>query len=299
MNWSYIAGYLDGEGHVGLHPNRGRQGTNTLSKITTLCWYNSHRDSLQAMRDFMGVGFIGMGNGNQGKGKFPGSKKPVYVLRISRKLSLIRVIDEMLPDLLVKREACLTLRQHLIEHVNEKRAENFGKLLAIPIDDYTRWYFDEGKSLGDIAQMLQATPSGVGRIFRVHKIALRPAGGSHLKGTTKSPETKARMKASRATMWEDPEFRAAQIANMQEGRRVSGYKTSGFRRPSPGLQGENHPMAKLTDAQRSEMCAKYATGTFSLAQLAREYGVSKKTALLSVQGKIHRTVAAEKLGGVA
>ena len=283
MEWSYIAGYFDGEGHVGLHPSRGRQGKNTKSKITTLCWYNSHRESLEAMREFMGVGFIGLGNG-EGKGQFPGSRKFVYVLRISRKLALIRVIDAMLPHLLIKRDACLALRQHLIDHVNEKRAENFGKLLTIPREDLRRLYEDEGLTLAAIAERYQATGSGIARVFHLHGLVAR-GHADHFKGVPKSEATRARMKASRAKMWEDPVFRAAQVANMQEGRRAAGYKMHGYH-PKPGMQGEKHHMSKLTDAQRDEMRQKYATGETSLLRLAAEYGVSKKTVLNTVHGKI-------------
>jgi hypothetical protein len=285
MNWSYIAGYFDGEGHVGLHTQTGRRG-----KVTTLNWYNSHRESLQAMRDFIGTGYIGFGNG-KGYGGFDGSKKVVYVLRISRKMHIIRAIDAMLPDLLVKREEALLLRQHLIDHVNEKRAENFGKLLAIPITDYQRWYFEEGKSYADIATMLNATTGGIARIFRIHNLPARPAGGAHLRGIAKSKETKARMKASRAKMWQDPEFRAAQIAAMQEGKRAGGFhQASGYTKPA--IQGEKHPRSKLTDAQTAEIYTRYQAGQASLQGLATEHGVSKKTILNIVHGKIRTHVTA-------
>jgi predicted DNA-binding protein YlxM (UPF0122 family) len=285
MNWSYIAGYFDGEGHVGLHPARGRNGKRTTAKITTLCWYNSHRESLEAMREFMGVGFIGFSH-KDGIGNFAGSKKPVYTLRISRKLSLIHAIDAMLPDLLIKKDACLALRQHLIDHVNEKRAENFGKLLAIPVEDYRRWYYDEGQSMGDIARSLGATPAGVNRVFRVHKLEARPAGGAFLKGTTKSPETRAKMKAARAKLWSDPEYAARMRSQLATGRHAK--RRTGYTRPS--VWGEHHHMSKLTDAQRDEMRQKYRAGDVSLAELATDYHVSKRTALNVIHDKIHRTV---------
>jgi hypothetical protein len=281
MNWSYIAGYLDGEGHVGLHPQTGR-----LGKVTSLNWYNSHRGSLQAMRDFIGTGYISLGNG-KGYGGFEGSKKIVYVLRISRKVHIIRAIDAMLPDLIVKRDAALTLRQHLIDHVNEKRAENFGKLLAIPVEQYKQWYYDEGKSYADIARILQATPGGIARIFRVYKLVARPAGGSSLKGQPKSEATRARMKASRQKMWQDPAFRASQIEMLQAAKAAGGYRQAkGYTKPA--IHGEKHPRSKLTDAQTAEIRTKYATGAYSLNSLAVEYQVSKKTILNIVQNRIRQ-----------
>lgn len=214
MDWSYIAGYFDGEGNVGLYPARGRHGKKTTSKITALAWYNSHRESLQAMREFMGVGFVGLSH----KGGFEGSTKPVYVLRITRKLALIRVIDAMEPHLLVKRDACLALRQHLIDHVNEKRAENFGKLLTIPREDLRRLYEDEGLTFAQIAERYQATGSGISRVFHLHGLVAR-GHADHMKGRPKSRETRARMKASRAKMWADPDYAERMLAQLKAGRK--------------------------------------------------------------------------------
>ena len=278
MDWSYIAGYFDGEGHVGLHKQTGRRG-----KVTTLSWYNSHLGSLKAMRDFMETGYIGLSRGG-GKGSFEGSKKIVYVLRISRKIQLIRIIDAMLPHLIIKHDAALALREHLVEHVNEKRAANFGVLLAVPKTDYERWYLVERQSLAMIATHLHATPAGVLRLFKLHGIPLRPAGGSHLKGIPKSPETIARMKAARAKLWADPEY-----ASRMRGQLIQGHKAprkKGYAQPNN--QGEKHHGSKLSNQQTAAIRQKYAAGGLSLMSLAVEYSVSKKTILNIIHGKIRK-----------
>ena len=45
---------------------------------------------------------------------------------------------------------------------------------------------------------------------------------------------------------------------------------------------------KLSDSQKDEINHKYATGTYSLNGLAKEYGVSKKTVLLIVNPESKR-----------
>lgn len=281
MNWSYIAGYFDGEGHVGLHPQRKKSGELSQGMITTLTWYNSHLESLEAMRAFMGVGYIRPGNG----GGYAGSQKPVYVLSISRKTHLLMAIDGMLPDLLVKRDAVLALRQHLVENVNEKRAENFGLLLAIPKEDYYRWYVEEGQSLAEIARHVHATPSGVLRLLRLYDIPRRERGGAHAKGTTHSPETIAKMKATRQRLWADPEYAErmrGQLILGHQGKRSRGWK-------KPTIQGEQHPRSKLSDAQTIEIRQRHASG-WSQATLARTYGVSDRTIHNIVHGLIRTHV---------
>lgn len=280
MEWAYIAGYFDGEGHAGLHPQTRRK-----TKVISLSWYNSHRESLQAMRNFMEIGHIGLSRGKKATGGFKGSKKPVYALRVTRKLHLIRLIDAMMPYLLVKREACQAIRDYLVEHVNEKRAENFGVLLAIPKEDYYRWYIEEGQSLAEIARRFQATPSGILRLLRLYDIPRRPAGGAHAKGTKHSPQTIAKMKATRAKLWEDPEYASRMREQLYLGHQ--GTRSRGWKKPT--IQGENHPRSKLSDVQTVEIRTRHAAGE-SQNVLARAYGVSSRTIFNIVHDRIRTNV---------
>lgn len=286
MEWAYIAGYFDGEGHVGFHRQRNRK----QSFICTLSWYNSHLESLQAMHTFMGYGYVRKGNG----GGFSGSKKQIYMLSVSSKLSILDAIEHMLPYLLVKREAILELRDHLMANVNEKRHQNYGKLLAIPQEQYEEWYYKEGKSYAQIAKMLGATPSGIARMFRHYNLEARPAGGSHLLGTHASEETKARMKASRKKLWEDPAFRAQQLANLRKGP-MGGNAVGWTRRIDPEdgqwATGESHPNAKLTDEKVLALRAAYAAGT-PKSILARDYGIHVDTITQIVTRKTWTHLAA-------
>ncbi len=208
MDWSYVAGYFDGEGHVNFHLNaRGRQ-------TCGLSWYNGHLASLETMRDFMQAGNIHTPK----KGGFSGSSKVVHALQINRRADLLRVLDELIPRLIVKREQAERLREYLLTSVRDE-SPNFGIVAAVSTEQLIQWYHGDGKSFADIARLLGSVhATAVAQAFRVRGIESRPAGGSHLKGVPKSEETRQRMRESRRKMWEDPTFRAAQLEILSKGR---------------------------------------------------------------------------------
>jgi hypothetical protein len=198
MDWGYVAGYFDGEGHVSMHATK--KGIRTRA----LAWYNSHLPSLEAMQAFMGAGHI--------VARTRGKKKPVYTLTVGRRADLVRVLEAMIPHLLVKREAAEALLLNL-DGVGDL-SENFGKVAAVSSEQLLRWYHDEGKSYTDIAKDLGVSPSAIAQAFRVRGLPRRPAGGDRMKGVPKSDETRRRMVETRRRLWSDPEFRAAQLAHM-------------------------------------------------------------------------------------
>jgi len=182
MDWQYIAGYFDGEGHVSLHQ------TGRGDRTHALLWHNTNLDSLRAMQSFMDAGSIktrpphGLG------------KKTGYILSITRKVDLLRVLDELIPHLLIKQQAAKELRQDLIDNVDERRADNFGKVSSIGDDQLKQWHFAEEKSVTEIAKMLGVNHSAVWQSFRLRGI--KPNRKS-LKGIPKSEETRRRMTVAR------------------------------------------------------------------------------------------------------
>ena len=61
---------------------------------------------------------------------------------------MLKVLDGMIPHLIVKKEAAEKLRQFL-STVGEQ-SPNFGKIAAVSDDQLKRWYYDEGKSCTEI-----------------------------------------------------------------------------------------------------------------------------------------------------
>ena len=204
MDWSYVAGYFDGEGHVAMHMCARKK------KTTALSWHNSHLESLEAMRDFMQAGNITMRLRSN-------RHKAVYVLSVTWRADTLRVLNEMIPHLIIKREPAEQLRYHLLNFVKDQ-SPNFGKVAAVSTEQLIQWYHDEGKSYAEIGRIVGVHPTAVAQAFRVRGISARPAGGSHWHGQPKSEETRRRMKESRRKMWEDPEFRAANLKNLAKGR---------------------------------------------------------------------------------
>lgn len=185
MDWSYIAGYFDGEGHVSNHLTKRRTRTHAL------CWYNTHRPSLESMRDFMGAGKVYVTRA------LP--NRPInYVLRVTARRDLLRILEHMMPHLLVKREQAGQLYDYVLHYVTNQSA-NFGRVAAVSSAQLLEWY-SQGESFATIANRLGVSGSSIAQAFRTRQLARRGNGGA-LKGKPKSAETRARMKAAAQLRW--------------------------------------------------------------------------------------------------
>ena len=273
MDWSYIAGFFDGEGSVSMRVTKRGDMTRNL------VWHNTHRESLEAMQAFMGIGTIytrtptGLG------------KKTQFALQISNKAGLLQAIDGMLPHLIIKREAAEALRQYLIDHVDEHRMDHFGAVAAISTEQLNQWYHSEGKSQGEIAVLLGVKAGAIAQAFRLRGLEARPAGGTSLKGRTLPDDIRQKMSATKQALWADPVFREKHIGNLAKGREAAKHRPKEHYLGGPP-PGEAHPQAKLTDVQGGAIRTRYAEGAISLSKLAAEYAVSKKTILNIVHRKI-------------
>lgn len=209
MDWGYVAGYFDGEGHVGLHLNtRGGKGKPS-GKVRALTWYNTHRESLEAMRAFMGIGRV---LGQQRKNR----KLPIYTLSITRKSELVPVLDALIPHLIVKREQAIALRADLQTARGE--SPNFGGVAALSQEQFDRWYYAEQKSVTTIARLLGVSHTAVVHEMTRRGMKRRPANGSHKKGKPLPEATRQKMIESRRRLWADPEWSARQRALMADNR---------------------------------------------------------------------------------
>ena len=205
MEWAYVAGYFDGEGHVSLHPT-ARGGF-----ARGLGWTNTDKESLEAMQRFMGAGRL------RSRRLSGFGKRECWELKVNRKRDLVRILDAILPHLLVKREAAGALRAHL-DSV-EEASPNVGKVAGVPSKQLLSWYHDEGKSFAVIARTIgSVSTAAVAQAFRQRGFPRRPAGGAFLRGQVKAPETIARMKAAQQKRWSDPQASAAGRRRLSEAR---------------------------------------------------------------------------------
>lgn len=205
MDWSYVAGYFDGEGHVSMHmTNRGKP-------TAALIWHNSHRGSLEAIRDFMVAGHI-----VQRKIR-PHQRRPVCVLTVSRRSDLLRVLEAMTPHLIVKRGEAESLMRHVRDSVKDA-SPHFGRVAKVPTEQLVAWYHNEGKSYGEIGRMLGVHSTAIAQAFCVRGLKARPAGGGFKKGVAMTAETKQRIREAHQRRWQDPAFAARQRAILSGGR---------------------------------------------------------------------------------
>lgn len=205
MNWSYIAGYFDGEGHVSMH------GTKRKNLTHALLWHNTHRESLEAMRDFMDAGHI------HSKKQAAHQNKPGYILSVVRRADLLRILENLIPRLIIKRKEAEALRDYVSSSIKDLSL-NFGKVAAVSSEQLLAWYHDEGLSYSQIATRLGVKPTSVAQAFHRRGLKARPRGCNNTKGVPKSEETRRRMRESRRRMWDDPAFRDRQ-AKLREARR--------------------------------------------------------------------------------
>jgi hypothetical protein len=102
------------------------------------------------------------------------------------------------------------------------------------------------------------------------------------RGSRHTPESIAKMQATRARMLENPEYAARMAAHAK--RYLGAHtrqRTHGWTRAS--RSGADAPNAKLSAAQVAEMRQRYAAGDGTLKGLAQDYGVVWQTILRHVR----------------
>jgi hypothetical protein len=210
LSWGYVAGYFDGEGNVNLHITKRGDWTHSIS------WFNTHLESLEEIYAFIGCGRVAP------RAVSALGRKPSYVLRVTRKLDILRVLEHMEPLLIIKRGPAVRLREHLISSVDETRYENHGKVAALSDEELLRMYNDEQLSHSQIAERLGGlSASSITQAFRRRGLAARPAGSKS--SSKRSDATIARMRASRRRLWADPAW-ADRQREMMRRPRVRGAK---------------------------------------------------------------------------
>lgn len=147
VTWDYVCGYFDGEGTAGFN----KRGPNTPKRSARLTWYNTHRESLDAIHQFLGCGILDT------KRKIP-NRLQQYALRVNRVDDLRRVIPEMIPRCIIKRPA---LEDVLASLEGVKANPNYGKIASIGADEVHRLYWTEGMSAFEIAERIGVSGSAV------------------------------------------------------------------------------------------------------------------------------------------
>lgn len=206
MDWSYVAGYFDGEGTAWCKVREGRGHRPRVS----LTWANTHLGSLEAIRDFMGIGTI------RARSKPKGHYKQMYVLVVSAREPMRVAVEGMLPHSIIKRQALLDL-QTVLDGMRSAHPRH--GLMAIQDPEVIAGWYAEGLTHGEIAERVGVSREATRRYMRVHGIQSRKGGNTVASLRIKNPEGWAernrKISESKKRQWQDPEYRARMSAAMK------------------------------------------------------------------------------------
>ena len=218
MDWAYVAGYFDGEGHVAHHKHH-KYGN---SRACYLVWHNTHLASLEAIRDFIECGKI--------RGKKPnGNNKPLYGLFLGRRANLLRVIPLLLEHSIIKRDELEALL-NWVESKLRKQSDHWGDLAEAGEEEIRRFYWDEKLSQSAIGKRFGVTQAAVKNFMKRHNIPRRTPkeGMAHMNRDPKKWDAfRERQRQRRKLDWQDPEYRKRQMASMRAGKKRQFAQDSG------------------------------------------------------------------------
>jgi predicted transcriptional regulator len=156
MTWDYVCGFFDGEGSAGVY-----------GKSFRLAFHNTHRGSLDAMREFICCGKVRERKNVKGFGK-----KRMFVLAVERVDDLRAIIPHMIDRCIIKRDALIALLAHVKD--KQSRWQNRGKLAACGIEQVRSWHWIDGLSVHKIARYVGVTSVAVYRFMVKNNIAVKP-----------------------------------------------------------------------------------------------------------------------------
>jgi len=165
MDWSYIAGYFDGEGNVVFNAPPSRPNY----VITGLCWTNTHLESLAAMQAFMGCGRISKGR------RMKLGRRDIYSLEVRCRDDILRVGRQLLPRLVIKRQRLLEMVAFVREH-RRSQPKTWGRLAALGVAEVRRLYWLEGLNQKQIGVRAGVPRNAVAVFMGRNGIKGRPRG---------------------------------------------------------------------------------------------------------------------------
>lgn len=220
MDWSYVTGYFDGEGTAWMRPH-GKG-----PKKCSLVWTNTHSESLHAMHEFIACGHVRRRNRG-------GWHKDVYVLAVSKRRDLMRVVDAMIPHSLIKRELLEKMREQLAGM--KDASPGCGALTRLGAAGVREMY-ERGMSTLDIARHAGVTHNAVCSFMRRHGVAVRDKSAqwavtfSNKSKVARmfSPERNRLVSESKKRQWQDPAYREKAMAAIRAGqaKRIAARKAA-------------------------------------------------------------------------
>ena len=179
MNWQYLGGFFDGEGHVGVHKGRGKY---TQHDITVA---NTHKPTIEAISRFLNSQNI---KHSTFKRTYDNPKwKTAFKIKVTSIRAGIVFLEMILPYLLTKREQALSTLEWLRRQTPRKfiSKESFDNALAL---------YSSGKTLRQVGGILgmdhkaiRVYGKRVGFKFRSRSEAMLMFRSSHSSNQTPPP----------------------------------------------------------------------------------------------------------------
>jgi hypothetical protein len=218
MDWSYVAGYFDGEGTAWCSPHGAG------SPKCSLSWSNTHLASLEALRNFIGSGTI------RKHGRPKGHHKQCYELVIAKHSELVPVVEHLLDGCIIKHDALLALWARL--SVMRPSTPAWGSLSRAGTEEVTRIY-GLGWTQKRIGDHFGVTQAAVKNFLKRRGIPRRSRKEAQFAASRNSPAWSARnqkISEARKREWADPQFRRLRLAEMnsaeKQGKRVAARQAS-------------------------------------------------------------------------
>lgn len=212
MNWSYVAGYFDGEGTAGIY--KYRKGSRA-----EISWGNTHEASLRAMCEFIGVGKVSL---QKHRAIRLPHYKPMYYLKVCNRSGMLYVIERMLPYCLIKKKRLIEMAEFLKDR--KDLSPNYGKMAKLGVEEVRRLYWDEKLSTIRIASRVGVCNRAVTEYMKRFGIPRRTMSEANrnVDHTTEIWQKRNEEIAQiRRRQWEDPAYRAKMSVAMRAGKTKS------------------------------------------------------------------------------
>lgn len=164
INWAYVAGYFDGEGHVSHHKSWSH---------FALGFTNTNLESLKAIQRFIGAGTIYI------KPRPNIRCKNAYRLIVSKRRNVVSVARRMLPYSMIKREKLVVL----IEDLANKRFQTDAITSLNPTLAATKiksLYYEQGLTLAQVGKKLDLSREAPRRFMIKRGMPIRHSMGKKL-----------------------------------------------------------------------------------------------------------------------
>lgn len=164
MNWSYVAGFFDGEGCVSK--------SNRKTYSVTICQADFQGQVLLDISEFLESEGIGSAIYSAGK-----SIRPCSNLMITNQRSLLKFLESVLPFIIVKRvKSLIAIEQAKISIARmETRKSNLAKAIEM---------YSSGMSLKDAAELNGCDGRTLKADLERRGVVLRPIGTNQFSGKT-------------------------------------------------------------------------------------------------------------------